>query len=112
MDVDAGPLVRVLRQHAREQRHAEVVEHMGQPLERDGQHARVGEDDFLDAARGGIACVGGVDVGLDEFAQLRELGEKRGGELARLCRRRRDSWRSEGTSRFRRRAVRSICASS
>ena len=31
-------------------------EHVGEPLERDDEHARVGEDDLLGAARGRVAC--------------------------------------------------------
>ena len=83
MNVGAGALVGVFRKHARQERYAELVHHMGQALERDDQDARIGEDDFLDAARGGVAMVGGGDVGLDDLAHFRQAAKRLHGELAR-----------------------------
>ena len=80
MDVDAGALVRVLGEHAREQRDLQREEHVGEALERDREHAGVGEDDLVHAARGRVALVGGGDVGLHQAAHFRQGAEKLGGE--------------------------------
>ena len=80
VNVGAGALVGVLREHAGQERDPEFVEYVRETLNRDRQHARIGEDDFLDAARGGIPLVSGGDVGLDDAAQLRETPERFGRE--------------------------------
>ncbi len=82
MDVDAGAFVRVLGEHARDQWHAEMVKHVGQALQRDDEHAGVGEDNFLHVARGRVATEGGGDIGLDDFAQRGELFERGVSEFA------------------------------
>jgi hypothetical protein len=82
VQIHAGALMAVFRQHARQQRHGERVEDMGDALERDGQHAGVGEDDLLDAARGRIAGVGGLDIGLHDAAYLGQLGKEGRGDPA------------------------------
>src|SRR5690606_9019094 len=69
VDVGAGAFVGILGEHPGQQRDLEVVEEMGDALQRDHQHAGVGEDDFLDAARGRVAAVGGLHVGLHDGAQ-------------------------------------------
>ena len=76
VDVGARPLVGVLGHHARQQRHVPPVERVGDPLQRNHQHARVGKDDFLDAAGGGIALVGSDDVGVDGAADVGKFPEQ------------------------------------
>ena len=72
MDVGPGALVGVFREHAGEQRYAELVHDVGDALERDHEDTRVGQDDLLGAAGGRIAEVGGRDVGLDDLADVRQ----------------------------------------
>jgi hypothetical protein len=48
-----------------------------------GFHARVGDDDFFLAERGGVAVEGGLGVGVQEFAQVRKLGEELEGPVVR-----------------------------
>ena len=84
MDVDARALVPEFREHARQQRHLEGVEDVGEALERDGQDAGVGEDDLIRAPRGGIARVGGSHVGLHESPNLGQGGQKLHGGLFRV----------------------------
>ena len=48
---------------------------MGQALNGDGQKARIAEDHFLLGEAGGVAVVGGLDVGPDEGSYLGE-GQK------------------------------------
>ena len=69
MEIAAGAFVGIFGEHARQQRNAEPVKLVRETLHGDREHAGVGEDDLLEAAGGGIAAVGGVDVGLDNFAQ-------------------------------------------
>jgi len=91
--VHAGALMAVFGEHARQQRHAEPVELVGDTLERDGQHARVGEDDLLDVARGRVAGVGGLHVGLHHAADFGQLGQQGGGDPAGVDAGRRNPWR-------------------
>ena len=65
MDVDAGAAVGPLGHHAREERDILAVEQMGDALDGDGLQTGIGEDDLLETARGGIARIGGLDIGLE-----------------------------------------------
>ena len=81
VDIGAGALVGVLGKHAREKRNAEAIELVGDALQRDREDARVGEDDFLDAARGGVAPIGGLHIGLHDVADFGETAKERHGQL-------------------------------
>ena len=70
MDVDAGPSVRVLRHHARQQRHARCVQKVRQPKGRDRREGGVAEDDLVDALCRGIAHVCRLQIGFQHAIHL------------------------------------------
>ena len=70
VDVDARLRVGVLGHHARQQRHAELVEHVGQAVDGDGVEAGVAEDDLVEALGRGVAPVGRAHVARGEAAHL------------------------------------------
>ena len=72
VNVGAGAFVGVLCKHARQEWDPKLVEHVREALDRDYQHTWIGEDDFLNTARGGITLVCGGHVGLNDTAQFRE----------------------------------------
>ena len=76
VDVDAGPSVAVLRHDPGDKGNAEGVELVGQALDGDGLKARIAEDHFLLGEAGGVAVVGGLDVGLDEGSDFGESQEE------------------------------------
>ncbi len=76
MDVDAGAAVRPLGHHARDERNALAIQHVRDPLDRDGLQSGIGEDDFIGALRRGIAFVGGLDVGLQKFSHRGQAAEE------------------------------------
>ena len=76
VDVAAGFFVRVLGDEAGNEGHAQFVEDVGDALQRDHEHAGVGEDDLVDAARGRISIVGGGDVGVRDAADVGKLAEQ------------------------------------
>ena len=84
VEIGAGAFVGVFGEHAGQKRHAEAVEFVGEALQRDDQDAGVGQDDLLGGARGGISGVGGLDVGLDDAAQLGQAGQHGVGDFRRL----------------------------
>ncbi|MGC3998786.1 MAG: hypothetical protein QM767_15555 [Anaeromyxobacter sp.] len=85
VDVDAGERVGVLGDDARDERHLEPLQRVGDPLVGDGQHARVGEDGLVAGLEGRVALVGGLDVGGHQPADLRQLGQQPlGGRLGGL----------------------------
>jgi hypothetical protein len=62
VDVDAGPLVRPFGQHARQERHAQFVEAVGDAVDGDGEEAGVGQDHLVDALGRGVAALDGRGV--------------------------------------------------
>ena len=70
MDVDAGAAVRPFGHHAWQDGCASGVEHMCQALDGDGFDERIGENDFLAEKRGGVALIGGGDVGAEQFTDF------------------------------------------
>ena len=76
MDVDAGGRVREFGHDAREQRHAELPQHVREPVVRDRQHAGIAQQDLVDAARGGIATKRRQNVGIEHGAQSRQFGRE------------------------------------
>ncbi len=75
VDVDAGPSVAVLRHDPRDKGNAHGMKLMGEALDGDGKKSRIAEDHFLLGKAGGVAVVGGLDVGPDEGSYLGE-GQK------------------------------------
>ena len=65
VDVDPRALVGELGDHPGQERDPQLVEDVGEALERDREDAGVGEDDLLVAAGGRVALVGGLDVRAD-----------------------------------------------
>ena len=76
MQVDAGAAVRPLGHHARQKSDAHFVQDMGHAKDGHRLDAGIGEHDFLLAGRGGIALEGGLDVGLDQAADIGQLAQK------------------------------------
>ena len=74
--VDAGPSVAVLRHDPGDKGNAHGVEFVGQALDGDGLEARIAEDHFFLSEAGGVAVVGGLDVGLDEGSDFGESQEE------------------------------------
>lgn len=82
VQVHASAAVGPLGHDAGDEGDVAQVEFVGGALEGDGFDEGVGHDDLLAAERGGIAVVGGFDVGLEEFADGGETGEELAGPLA------------------------------
>ena len=104
MQVDAGAAVRPFGHHAGQKSDAQFVENVGHAEDGDRLDARIGEDDFLLVRRGGIALVGGLDVGLDEATHVGQFAQKIERDVLGVAARRRGacrgSWRSRACSRF------------
>src|ERR1700678_2473459 len=83
MDVDPGALVRELGDHAGQEGNLEAIEDVREALERDREHAGVGEDDLLVAQGGGVALVSRLDVRADRLAQFGQPPEHLEREEAR-----------------------------
>ena len=73
VDVHAGALVGELGEQAGQQRHAQRVQRVRHAEDGDGVEARVGEDDFIHAARGGVGLVDGLRVLLQPRVDVRQL---------------------------------------
>src|SRR6266508_2736299 len=76
VDVDPGERVRVLGDDPGDERDAEDVQLVGDPLVRDGEDPRVREDRLVAALQRRVALVRGLDVGADEGADRRDLREE------------------------------------
>ena len=55
MNIDSRALVPVFGEHAGQQWDLQLIEYMRDALERDGEHARVSDNDFFYAASRGVA---------------------------------------------------------
>ena len=75
-DVDARLLVDELGHDARNDRHAHLVEHVGDSIDDDRKEARIGHDDLLAARRGGIALIERLDVLQEQRVDARNRREK------------------------------------
>ena len=82
MEVDAGATVCPFAHDARDQRHAQPVELVRHPLHRDRLDERIRHDDLLVADGGGVAGVGGLDIGPEPLADGGKAAEELGGEFA------------------------------
>ena len=64
VDIDAGDAVGVLGHHSGQHGYPQGVEHMGQPVHRDGKQAGIAEDDLVGRVGGGVTVVKGFHVRL------------------------------------------------
>ena len=76
MDVDAGPAVGPFGHHPRDERHVELVQHVGEAVDGDRFQAGIAEDDFVERLARRVAVVGGLDVGRESSRGVRELLEE------------------------------------
>ncbi len=81
MDVDAGLGVGMLGHHARNQRHAEQQDLVGDAVNGDGLEAGIAEDDLVEALGGRVALEGGLDVLLQDQADVGHALEQLDGLL-------------------------------
>ncbi len=77
MDVDAGLRVRLLGHDARQQRQAEAIELVREPVVDHREDAGVAQEHLVDAACRRIALVGGEHIAVEQPADA----PARGGEL-------------------------------
>ncbi len=85
MDVDARLRVGVFAHDARDDRHLQLVELVGEAVHRgDGVEAGIGHHHLHAARRGGITLVGGCDVGLQQAAHLGNARAERGDDGRRV----------------------------
>ncbi len=76
MNVDTGGGVREFGDDARQQGHTQPVEHVRQAVMDDGQCSGIAEHDLVDAARGRITTIGGLDVAVEHDADARQGSRK------------------------------------
>ena len=81
MDVDAGLGVGMLGHHARDQRYAEQQDLMGDAVNGDRLEAGIAEDDLVVALGGRVALEGGLDVLLQDQADVGQALEQLDGLL-------------------------------
>jgi hypothetical protein len=72
------------RHEPRNERHFLFIKKMRHALDGDRLDRWIGHDHFLVTRRGGIAFIGGVDVGPEHFAQAAELRHEPVQNLFRL----------------------------
>src|ERR1039457_1586666 len=82
MDVHARALMGEFRDHPRQERDAEVVEHVGEALERDAEDAWISQDDLLIVARGWVSLVSRLHVRPNGLPQIGEPSERFPGQGA------------------------------
>ena len=109
MDVDAGARVGPLGHHARDERHLEPVQEVGQPVDGHRLQARVAEDHLVERAHGRVAVVGRLHVRgqhpaqfRDAFQELHRLGLPQRLEVALLAALRHGVWHGRGLDTLRR----------
>ena len=76
VNVDARSGVRVFGHQSRKHWNMQKVKFVGDAEDGGRHEAGVSEDDFVEAAGSGVAIVGGVQIRLQEFADLRNLREE------------------------------------
>ena len=72
VDVDPSTLVGELGNHARDDRRTQIVQLVRDTMMQAGDRAGVADEDFVGAARGGIAQKSGLDVAVDQPADIAE----------------------------------------
>ena len=76
MQVHAGAAVGPFGHESGEQGDLLEIQFVGHSLDRHGFHARVGEDDFVLAQRGGISVERGFGIGLEQFPDRGQSTQK------------------------------------
>ena len=76
VDVDRGALVGDLRQAARDDRRAQIVELVRDAVVQAGDRAGIADQDLVGAARGGVAEERGLDIAVDQAADAAEAGRE------------------------------------
>ena len=76
MNIDPGAAMGPFRHHAGDEGEMGEIENVGHALDCNRLERRIGEDDFLEAGRGRIALVSGVDISPEHFAHARELAKE------------------------------------
>ncbi len=82
VEVHAGAAVGPFGHDSGDEGYLAQVEFVGEALDGDGFDEGVGDDDFLGAECGGVAVVGGFDIGLEDFADAGDGSDEVGGDLA------------------------------
>ena len=86
VDVDSRQAVGMLRHDARDHRHAEQKQLMGDTRGENRVQARIGADDFVLVIGGGVAVIECLNICLDILADLRYFIEKvKGDTLGLFC---------------------------
>ena len=81
VDVDSRGRVGHFGDQTRQDRYAEPMQRMGQPVVGHGRQRRVAQDYLLETRRGGIAVENGLDVGAEPAAQFGQLLQQQPGGL-------------------------------
>ena len=76
VDVNSRAVVHVFAHHARQNRHAARLQDMGQAVHGQCTQTGIGQDDFGVTLCGRVALVGGMEIGVDEFADFGEFVEE------------------------------------
>lgn len=76
VEVHTGAAVGPFRHDTGDEWDFAQVEFVGEALDGDGFDEGVGDDDFFGAERGGVAVVGGFDVGLEDFADAGDRADE------------------------------------
>ena len=84
MDVDARSLVSPFGQHARQDRHAELAEAVGDAMDGDGQEPGISHDDLVDALGRGVAALDGGGVDHQLAVNFRQRLEEGRGDRRRI----------------------------
>jgi hypothetical protein len=82
MDVDAGPRMRDVGDQTGQQRRAQPVQRMRQPVVDDGRHPWVAQQDLGNAGGCGVALVGCLKIADEQSADVRQLGGERPCDVA------------------------------
>ena len=82
VDVDAGLRMRHLGDDARDERHVQPQQGVGDAVVADGAYGRVAKDDLTVALGSRVAVVGGHHVGLQLLPDVGQLFDERGGFAA------------------------------
>ena len=76
MNVDSRLRVCPFGHHSRYERDSQFIQKVGQAIDSDRLDSGIAKDDFIGAAHGRVAVVGGANVESQHLAQLRQLFQK------------------------------------
>ena len=85
VDVDPGPIVRVLGHDPRQQRHAKPVQLVSDAEDRERPDRGIGDHDLVEASRGRVAGVGRGDVLGEQTSDGREPLDRAACHLGRIA---------------------------